>query len=174
MITQEELKKRFIYNPETGIFTYNISIGSRKKGDEANCKNNEYINIKINNYTYKAQRLVWLYIHGRFPKKNYEIDHIDHDGYNNKLSNLREVLHITNCRNAKKMKNNSTGINGVYFHSRDKVWQASIGIKGKWLYIGTYKTKKEACIARMKANKLHGFHTNHGEDVIKLALSTDY
>jgi len=70
------------YNP-SGYLYYKLSVGK--------CK-----------YDYlRGHRLVWEAFNGKIPK-GLEIDHIDHDKHNNKLSNLRLVTHSENCLNKKK------------------------------------------------------------------------
>lgn len=72
-----------------------------------------YINVRINNTKHKAHRVAWFLLHGIWPSG--DIDHIDGDGLNNKIVNLRDVSRQVNTRNATISKNNSSGVNGVTF-----------------------------------------------------------
>lgn len=84
-------------------------------------------------------RLVWFYVHGEWPK---EIDHINRDGLDNRLCNLREVTHFVNSINRKMHVNNTSGVKGVKRFR--KKWMASFGTK----YLGVFETKDEAAAVR--------------------------
>lgn len=166
-LTQEELMKRFRYDPETGDFTRLKVFGnSAKIGSIAGSKTvntrKPYLRISIDNKFYPCHRLVWLYMYGHFPEN--EIDHLDGNGTNNKLQNLRHVLHRDNGKNIRLKKNNKSGYCGVYWDKRRKVWISQIKDKGRNNYLGSFRSLTEAVIARKKAEVKYGFHENHGSN----------
>ena len=114
MITQNELKKLLHYNPETGVFTWKSNRSQlAKKGDIAGsvyrkCNGKEYIVIHVKGRVYKAHRLAWMHVHGRFPILN--IDHINGIGTDNRMQNLRDVSHAENMKNKVISRNNSSGV----------------------------------------------------------------
>lgn len=112
MITQSELKKIFLYEKESGIFTRKRL--NKITGSKNNCG---YLNININNKTYYAHRLAWLYVYGEFPK---HIDHINHIRTDNRIANLRNVEHKENRRNSSLISTNKSGVNGVFWDKRTK------------------------------------------------------
>ena len=75
------------------------------------------------------------------------IDHKDHNGMNNQKSNLRLCTQKENCMNRSKRENTSSIYKGVSFHSRDKKWQAHIGINGKYIHIGLFTSEVDAAKA---------------------------
>ena len=162
MLTQERLKELLSYDPETGVFVWNvkrsniISAGS-VAGNINDCG---YQNIMIDYKRYKAHRLAWLYMTGEWPK--LQIDHIDHDRSHNAWCNLRDVTSLNNARNQKIYKVNKSGCTGVLWHKKDKRWQASIRVEGKLKHLGNYKDKDKAIEARLLAQKEYNFHANHG------------
>jgi hypothetical protein len=91
MLTQEELKRQLEYNPDTGIFTRKFrSSTSSKPGEPAGYRSTQgYTTISINNKTYVAQRLVWLYVYGSFPL--CKLRHINGVRSDNRLANLRRA-----------------------------------------------------------------------------------
>ena len=157
-ISQEYLKSILRYDPNSGIFTWKISISNNQifAGDVAGYSANHgnrtnYIMIGIDRESYRAHRLAFLYMTGNIPKL---IDHKDKDGTNNKWNNLRDSNKSLNAANTKKRSDNTSGHKGVSYRSdprRVKKWRACIVINGKQKVIGTYHTKEEAADAYNKA-----------------------
>jgi len=162
ILTQDYLKNILDYNPETGDFTWLITPGKRiKAGCIAGSVNGlGYLIIKINNKNYKAHRLAMLYMTGKWPKD--QADHINHIKNDNRIVNLREATDEENSKNAPKRKDNTSGITGVLWHSRDKVWQAQIAVTGKRKHLGYFDDKFESICARKSAENKYGYHENHG------------
>lgn len=79
-----------------------------------------------------------------FDEPASEIDHIDHDGTNNRRSNLRPCLHGQNLGNGRFRRRNRSGFRGVFFHKRTERWRATIG---RNQYLGTFDTPEEAARA---------------------------
>jgi len=108
---------------------------------------------------YMAHRIIWKIVYGTDPE---QIDHEDGDGTNNRLKNLRSVSHSENQRNMKRSARNSSGVIGVCWVSRDRRWLASIRADGRNLSLGFFQDFADAVAARLEAEKVHGFHKNHG------------
>ena len=157
MLTQQRLKELLDYKRGTGIFTWSnpLKFANVKVGSVAGFLDNGYIRICINGKQYFAHRLAWLYTHGEFPK--YEIDHINRIKNDNRIENLRDVIHSINQHNKPIQKNNNHGVTGVYWIKRNKKWKASIMIDRKSIYLGSFKRKQDAIKARKDADKLYGY-----------------
>ena len=112
-ITQQKLKELFNYNPETGIFTRKTNVSQCKVGGVAGSDNGTGgIRMRASGKQYYAHQLAWLYIYGEWPIN--EIDHINHDRKDNRITNLRHVTHSDNQRNQIKARsNNKCGYLGV-------------------------------------------------------------
>ncbi len=157
MITQKELKKFLSYDPLTGEFTWLIHNRiSKHIGTIAGKPDNYgYIIISINNNRYKAHRLAWLYMTGKWPKDM--IDHIDCNPSNNTFSNLREASNAENQSNSKLSKRNSSGIKGVRWDKKRNKWSVSIAANKIRYYIGSFDSIQEAIeavkIARQNKHK---------------------
>ena len=161
-MTQKELKTLLRYDKETGFFWWAKSVNRKIiVHSKAGCVNRHgYNQIKLNGKNYLAHRLAWLYEYGEFPPE--EIDHINHDRFDNKIINLRTVLHKENSRNKSARSNRkSDGITGVHFNKRDKLWYAVIGVNGKQKHLGCFKEMEEAIKCRKIAQEKYGFHPNH-------------
>lgn len=86
---------------------------------------------------------------------NMQVDHINHDGLDNRRSNLRVVTHAQNSMNYKKPKSNTSGYKGVSWLSHAKKWQSKIGVKNKEEYLGLFGDPIEAAKAYDAAAKKH-------------------
>lgn len=156
MLTQDLLRKILHYDPETGVFTWSVSRGSVKKGKVAGAVSGRYRSITVRGKKYLAHRLAWLYVKGRFPARN--LDHINRDRYDNRISNLREASPKTNARNSKIYANNTTGVRGVSL-ARGR-FRAQIRVDQVKYDLGTFGTLQEAADKRgaIEAD-LFGFRT---------------
>ena len=166
ILTQELLKEEISYNAETGVFKWNKTGHGRRLDLTAgyitiSCgKKYLIICMKYNNYF--AHRLAWLYVYGIFTK--YEIDHIDGNGLNNKLSNLRDVKRHENKKNVRLQSNNKSGCSGVHYLKEFDKWVSYIKTNNKRAHLGYFKNKNDAIIARKMEEYNRGFHANHGID----------
>lgn len=167
-ITQENLRALLHYDPETGKFTWCVNFGGHiEYGKEAGNIDTDdrvggktYIRIKIYQQLISAHRLAIFYVTGFWPKEL--VDHEDGDGTNNKWNNLKQVTHSENNRNARLQHNNISGVMGVNWNHVNKNWNAKINYEGQQIHLGTFKTKQEAILARKTAEKMLGYHKNHG------------
>lgn len=170
-LTQDELKKILHYDPETGIFTWLISPARCVKvGDRAGYMpkadaEEQYIKIAINYKYYRAHRLAWLYMYGKLPK--HTIDHIDGNGTNNKLANLRDVPQKENVKNRKQSIRNKSGMTGIFW--RRNRWEVAITINREIIYLGVHPALLDAACARKSAEIRYGFHKNHGRQLCQIS-----
>jgi len=158
MLTQERLKEVLSYDSTTGLFIWAVSRGKLKNGATAGYNRPDgYNHIKLDYKYYYTHRLAWLYVYGEFPEN--EIDHINQNRSDNRISNLREANRQENKHNqSKPNKNNASGYLGVYWNKIEKKWSAQIAINGKDKRLGVFNTAEEASEAYLKAKrKLHTF-----------------
>lgn len=160
ILTRQRVKELFNYNPETGVFTWKVGRSNVVKvGDIAGSKNHvkQYVSIKIDHMHYMAHRLAWLYSFGVLPK--HQIDHIDGNRKNNKLSNLREATNSENQQNLRRPSTaNTSGYIGVSFSKAAKKWKATICLNKKIIHLGVYETPEIAREVYLKAKKLMHTH----------------
>lgn len=167
MITQEEVKELFDYDPDTGVVTRRIDVAHNAKAGNivgtalTNRGGKSYMVVKINRKPYYLHRIIWLYVHGEFPD---QIDHINGDGCDNRLVNLRDVARAENMKNMRKQSNNTSGIAGVCWYKKTHKWVAQIKVNGKCIHLGYFKSIEEAASARKLASISHKFHNNHGQE----------
>lgn len=166
IITHAELLSLFSYDPDTGHLIRLKSRGAYKAGQRAGgfmrqSTGKLYRYLLIGEKSYREHRLIWFYVYGKWP---FEVDHINGDGTDNRLCNLREVTHEENGKNQKLKKNNKSGVSGVHFCKTHVKWHVSIGVERKRRTIGYYDDFFSAVCARKNAEKMLGYHVNHGTD----------
>jgi HNH endonuclease len=74
-----------------------------------------------------------------------EVDHINHDGLDNRKCNLRVVTSSMNKHNRWEPAR------GYYFETARKKWYACINVEGKKIFLGRFDTEEEAATARREA-----------------------
>jgi hypothetical protein len=156
-LRHERLCEVLKYNPETGAFVWRVKTSSRALvGYTAGvvCKSRDYVLIGLDKRHYLAHRLAWFYVFGVWPM--HEIDHINGNKKDNRLSNLRQATRTENCRNVPIPSNNSSGTRGVCFYKQTSRWRARINVEKREIGLGYFLTKDDAIEARRKA-ELHYF-----------------
>lgn len=139
-LTHERLKELLNYDPETGTFTRLKHVGPRL-GGKVGAIRNKYFEMSIDGKIYKAHRLAFYLMTGRWPVNG--IDHINGNSLDNRWSNLRECNQSQNQANRSLyFSKNRTGYKGVTEKLGKYGFQ--IGVAGKRISRYGYKTAEEA------------------------------
>ena len=154
------LHTHFNYDPETGIFSRKIKQSNRTiigKPLLAGAKNKgqKRIIIHIQGKVYKAHHLAWVYVYGVWPE---EVDHINNDPTDNRISNLRLATRQQNSYNKKMYRKTESGIKGVTCDKQRKKWFVKINANKKQIPLGRYDDLKDAERVITKAREQY-----HGE-----------
>lgn len=153
-LTQQRLHELLAYEPETGLFTWRQSRGSRAAaGATAGSVNTiGYVQIQVDGFNYTAHRLAWLHIHGCWPQ--FDLDHINCQRADNRIENLRDIQHSHNAQNVRRApRNSSHGVLGV---SRSgNRWRAYIKLDGKQKHLGCFATAEQAHAEHLSARRQH-------------------
>jgi len=106
-----------------------------------------------------AHRAIFAIVHGFYPP---EIDHVQGVEAGNVIGNLREATSLTNSQNQKRRRDNTSGTTGVHFSRRSGRWVAKIKVNYRAIHLGEFSSKDDAVRARREAERVFGFHPNHG------------
>lgn len=124
-------------------------------GDIAGTLDDGYYKVKLNHKKIGCHRVIWE-LHYGAPDPGLMIDHIDGDGTNNRVSNLRLVSRTANMRNARQRADNQTGVTGVKL-------QRNTDRKGLpyYYYVAVWRTldgkEKQKCFSVSKLGDSEAF-----------------
>jgi len=164
-MNQAELKKLFDYD-KAGFLVWKVRPHRRGdlKGARAGWSRplpSIRRHVQIGKKLFYEHRLIFLWHHGFLPKT---VDHINGQGDDNRIENLRAATPSQNSCNSKIPSNNKSGIKGVHFYNGK--WIATITLRHKRKSKG-FKTFEAAKNFRLSAErKLHkefsrGFYSSN-------------
>ena len=135
-------------------------VGENSRSEEG------YLYVRIFGTNYCVHRVIWTMINGDIPD-GFQIDHINGNVRDNRVENLRVVSQIENSRNARRQRNNKTGLNGVMLRSDNGRYRVRINVtessgKERRITVGHFDDFFEACCARKSAENRYNYHENHG------------
>lgn len=141
MLTDDEWRARFAYDPETGVIYTRKADGSLSP---AYLRDHEsrYWKIRVKSggkaKDVRAHQLGFFLANGYWAR---EIDHINDNGKDNRLCNLRECTRQQNSCRARRT--NKHGYRGVSWDAKNKRYRA----KCRDRRLGQYRTPEEAARA---------------------------
>ena len=113
----------------------------------------------------QAHRVAWELTFGKIPE-GMQIDHINGNRSDNRITNLRLVTQIGNSRNMKMLSTNTSGVTGVTLGKKMKKWRARIsGSNGQRIHLGYFHTKEEALASMHPLRSLpeNNYTSRHGK-----------
>ena len=158
--TKEFLLQLFDYSPELGILIWknhwhyptHCAIKDQIVGHVApHFYGLIYRRVRISHKNYMVHHIIYFLETGLWPEI---IDHIDGNGLNNHISNLR---HSTSRKNQQNRKSHRRGgLIGASFRKRENKWISQISILGKKYILGRFTTELEAHERYLSEIKLRG------------------
>lgn len=132
----------FTYDPTTGRVT-------NGKGNLMESRNGDYTAFYIKKdgkkYRVNNHRFAWFFHYGYLPEY---IDHKNHDGTDNRITNLRESTVPANAWN----NHNNKEWRG-YTQTRNGKYRVQLKSSGKRIHIGYFETEEMAKTAYLEARK---------------------
>lgn len=119
--------------------------------------------------SYKKGTMIYIHqlVYGNV-SKGLEIDHIDGDSLNNRISNLRAVTHVANVDNMKKVRiDNQYGMRGISYDKKNGKYKVDYSYHNTRIYVKPWKTIEEAVYCRQCLEKEFGFTLIEDNDIAK-------
>jgi hypothetical protein len=162
-LTQQQVQELFEYSD--GDLHWKPRTLSRNRpsvlnGKKVGCPNGSgYLTMVHDKRKYYLHQLVFLMHHGYIPSN---VDHIDGNGSNNRIENLRLATVSENMYNTKINTKNTSGFKGVHFNKQKQKWQAKLWVRGE--QIARAFQSKELAVEFMELFRemAHGQFANHG------------
>lgn len=153
---EETLPLAVRYDPATGkLFWRDDWYPESRVRDECGREHQGYLRFQHRNKWLSAHRVAWFLHYGEWPAT--EIDHIDGDGTNNRIENLRLADRAQNSMNRPMYVCNKSGYKGV-FRKYNGRYVARIGGNKNRISLGSFVCPIEAARAYDRAAIEH-----HGE-----------
>lgn len=138
-------------------------VGQRAGSNYTSNEGYLYSIIRVLRKPLREHNVVWLLHFGAWPEQ--ELDHIDGNGLNNRVTNLRDVPHVQNNKNMRLNSRNKVGVSGVRWNKGKQKWQARIHHNYQDHWLGLFDVLEDAIAARKAAEIELGYHPNHGRIV---------
>lgn len=152
----ELLRELFDYNHETGEVRWRVRPPHQPKDTvgklAGTTTNTGRRQVRVNGQMHQVHRIAFAIYYGEVLLPGEEIDHINRNPLDNRITNLRKVDRSGNLHNRGLLRTNRSGVTGVCYDNE----------RGKWLVhfrkknLGRYNTLEEAVAARKQAEQEHG------------------
>jgi len=146
------LHEMLVYDPNDGFLRWRATLtGTIRQGAIVGSFDNKgYIQLKLDRTHLRAHRVAWAMTYGEWPSRL--LDHINGHKADNRICNLRLATLSQNGANQVRSRANTSGFKGVITsRSLVKPWAAQIGVRGRKVFLGHFRTPEEAHAAYVAA-----------------------
>ena len=158
MPTQELIRELFDYRD--GKLFRSQQNPSKKGVVSGSLDSRGYLTSSVCGRSYQNHRLIYTMFFGGCPEF---LDHINNIKTDNRVENLRPATRAENNSNVGLRRDNTSGVKGVSWHSRDQRWAVRVNIGGTTKHYGYYTDLVQATEVVMRVRtELHGEFCNHG------------
>jgi hypothetical protein len=151
-MTADVVRDALRYDPQTGIFVWAKYMNRCARAGQVAGKRTQsgYWSIRMNRKSVMAHRLAWLHVHGSWPVG--EIDHVNGQRMDNRISNLRDVGRAVNMQNRRAPSTGTrSGVLGVTWQNGK--WAARITVNRRLIQLGRFDSVGEAESAYVAAKR---------------------
>jgi hypothetical protein len=153
------LRELFTYDHESGVMR---RLTTNRAGKQCGTLfDTGHMCVNVDGKMAGIHRIAWALYYGEYPL--LEIDHINGDGADNRICNLRLATSAQNNQNRRLSARNKSGVKGVFRVKSGKPWRVCVGYgRGKY-YITQFDDFDEAAEhASAMRRKLHSEFANDG------------
>lgn len=139
---RDEILDYLNVNIVTGIIIWKQK-SSRKTvlGSIAGTFKDGYRDVVFRRKHYRIHHIIWRVAKGYWPK---ELDHVNRNKSDNRIVNLREADRAEQAWNTGLSRDNTSGIKGVSWHKKSRMWRVRINVRNEQIYLGIFKDKSDA------------------------------
>lgn len=157
------LRRVFRYDAESGLLYRRFRVGEKQCG----CLfDTGHLQVGVDGRMVGVHRIAWAIHYGEYP--TVEIDHINGDGADNRICNLRLATSSQNNQNRRLSTRNKSGVKGVFRVKWNKgtKWRVSVCADGD------YRIEHFHCFGRAVKHasevraSLHAEFANNGQQAI--------
>lgn len=158
------LRELFRYDPATGIVVRRTTKNAGKPA--GTLFSTGHLQVCVDGKVVGVHRIAWALHYGEYP--SLEIDHVNGDGADNRICNLRLATSSQNNQNRRLSSRNKSGVKGVFsvkYSKRgvDRWWRVDIGHdKGRHYITHFHCFGRAVRHAREMRSKLHREFANCG------------
>lgn len=151
------------YGPETACKIWNTKNAGKRAFNRPHGK--RHYSGSLLGELHLAHRVAWAVHYGE--RIFGFIDHINGNGRDNQICNLRLANAAINTQNAMQRKDCASGVTGVNWHINKRwgtpCWVARIQVGNRRIFLGSFTNLEDALAARRRAEKKYGFGPAHGK-----------
>ena len=138
MLSPEQLRERFGYDPKTGVLTRTKKVGQNcKLGPAGSVCQSGHLRVKIEGKPVYVHRIIWAMMTGKWP--DLDINHANGIPNDNRWLNLREATESQNMANSRKSVCNTSGKKGVWYDRKRNTFSAQIRVDGRLIFLGRFR-----------------------------------
>lgn len=150
------LRELFVYDPDTGFLVRRIGKKGARAGAIVGTRNSDgHLICRVDYRIFYVHRIAWKMHFGADPPEN--LDHVNGDGADNRICNIRLANTKQNGSNRRLGKNNKTGVKGVSYSKAEKKWKVGLKNCGKSIHLGYFSEIDDAAQAyRVGSTEYYG------------------
>ena len=139
----------------TGLVWVRPNGTKMKPGQIAGSLGKGCYQIRYEGKVYKAHRVVYTLLNGPIPE-GFEVDHADTNWLNNLRGNLRLATRHEQAANQGVRKDNTAGVKGLRWNTRQRRWIGEVSWKGQRLSLVSQNREQVEQWLIVTRNQLHG------------------
>ena len=166
-LDHQELVSCIGYSADTGKLTWKQGqFAGNEAGSYVTTRGKHYIRVGFRGERIMAHVLIWFYVYGKWPES--EIDHINSNGRDNRLHNLRLSNRMQNNSNTSLRRDSKQHPN--ILKTKSGKFAVSVKFNSKSYRLGTFDTVEEAIKVKDRAQVLIPRFESHSAEPVAVSV----